>query len=53
MDYDTLARFTDSWGLVFLTVIFLIAIGWAFRPGSGRYYRKQADIPLHDEKGEH
>jgi cytochrome c oxidase cbb3-type subunit 4 len=32
-DYDTLRHFADSWGLVMMGVLFLVFIGWTFRPG--------------------
>ena len=50
MNYDLLARLANSWGLVFLAASFAVAIAWAFRPGSKRFYREQADIALRDER---
>jgi cytochrome c oxidase cbb3-type subunit 4 len=47
MDYDTARHFADSWGLLFLLGTFLVAIGWAFRPGSS--YKRQADIPFRND----
>lgn len=32
--YDTLRHFADSWMLLFLVLVFLGVILWAFRPGS-------------------
>ncbi|MFO1184186.1 MAG: CcoQ/FixQ family Cbb3-type cytochrome c oxidase assembly chaperone [Bauldia sp.] len=52
MTYDLFARFANSWGLVFLALAFAAAIAWAFRPGSKRYYRQQADIPFRDDTGD-
>jgi cytochrome c oxidase cbb3-type subunit 4 len=49
MDYHDLRHFADSWGLVFLALVFLAAVGWAFRPGAS--YLDQADIPFrHDDR---
>lgn len=32
MSYDALRHFADSWGLVFMGVVYLILIGWHFLP---------------------
>ena len=34
MSYDQLRHLADSWGLVMMGVIFLVCIGWTFRPGA-------------------
>ncbi len=34
MNYDALRHFADSWGLILMGLIFLVLIGWTFRPGS-------------------
>ena len=48
MTYETMRHFADSWGLVFLLLVFLAAVVWAFRPGSS--FRDQAEIPFkHDD----
>ena len=48
MTYHILREFADSWGLLFLFAVFLIAVGWALRPGAS--FRDQAQIPFkHDE----
>lgn len=47
MDYDTARHLADSWGLVFLLGTFVIAVGWAFRPGSS--YKNQAEIPFRND----
>ncbi|WAJ29500.1 cbb3-type cytochrome c oxidase subunit 3 [Antarcticirhabdus aurantiaca] len=44
--YETLRHFADSWGLLALALVFLAIVLWAFRPGSKRAYRDQADIPF-------
>jgi cytochrome c oxidase cbb3-type subunit 4 len=49
MTYETLRHFADSWGLLFLVLVFLGAAAWAFRPGAS--YRDHAEIPFkHDDK---
>jgi cytochrome c oxidase cbb3-type subunit IV len=48
MSYEAMRHFADSWGLIFLFLVFLVAAGWAFRPGTS--FRDQADIPFkHDD----
>jgi cytochrome c oxidase cbb3-type subunit IV len=34
MSYDQIRHLADSWGLVFMAVLFLIFTGWTFRKGS-------------------
>jgi cytochrome c oxidase cbb3-type subunit IV len=51
MTYDALRHFADSWGLLALFAIFLIAFAVAFRPGAGETYARIARIPL-EEDGE-
>lgn len=49
MSYDALRHFADSWGLVFLVVLFVGVVAWVFRPGSS--YKDQADIPFRNDDG--
>ena len=49
MDHDTLRHLADSWGLLFLLLIFLGAVGFAFRPGSRPQQEDARMIPLRDE----
>ena len=41
-------HFADSWGLLFLVLVFIAVIAFVFRPGSTAAYRQQALIPLKD-----
>lgn len=50
--YEALRHFADSWGLLFLTLIFLGVILWVMRPGARERYREQADIPFKHDKDE-
>jgi cytochrome c oxidase cbb3-type subunit 4 len=34
MNYNDLRHFADSWGLIFMAVVYLVLIGWHFRPGA-------------------
>ena len=47
VSYDAMRHFADSWGLVFLALVFGAAVVWAIRPGAS--YDDQAQIPFrHD-----
>ena len=50
MTYDTLRHFADSWGLLALMTIFVIAVAFALRPGAGDAYSRLARLPLDDDK---
>ena len=47
--YTQLRQFADSWGLVYMMLIFLFVLFYIFRPGSKAYYDRQARIPLDEE----
>lgn len=49
MDYDTMRHLADSWGLVYLFVIFVGVIFFTFRPGSKSQADKNANIPLRED----
>lgn len=34
MSYDALRHFADSYGLAALLAVYVILVGWAFRPGA-------------------
>ncbi len=48
-DYQSMRTFADSWGLVYMMAIFLIAVFWAFRPGSGKISDDAAQIPFKED----
>lgn len=48
--YDTLRHFADSWGLLFMTLVFLGLVGWTFLPGSRETHRKAANIIFDEER---
>lgn len=47
--YTLLREFADSWALLTLTVFYVGAIVWVFRPGSGAIHRDAADVPFRHE----
>lgn len=49
MYYETLRHFAYSWGLVYLIVVFLALVLYAFRPGSKKIADDIAQIPLKEE----
>ncbi len=49
MDYNTMRHLADSWGLLYLVVIFLGVVYFTFRPGSKEQADKNAQIPLNED----
>ncbi|GAA0487578.1 hypothetical protein GCM10009096_33100 [Parasphingorhabdus litoris] len=49
MNYEDLRHFADSWGLVFLGMVFLTLIGWVFRPGSSEKNEKAAHMIFEED----
>ncbi len=50
MDYETLRHASDSWGLVYLFVLFVGVIAYTFRPGGKKAADDAANIPLKEDK---
>ncbi len=49
MTYDLLRHAADSWGLLFLTLVFVFAVWRAFRPSAREHHRDASLIPFRDE----
>ena len=49
MSYNELRHLADSYGLLFLGVLFLVLIGWTFRKGARRHYDRAATM-IFDKK---
>ncbi|OYU15054.1 MAG: CcoQ/FixQ family Cbb3-type cytochrome c oxidase assembly chaperone [Alphaproteobacteria bacterium PA4] len=49
MSYDELRHLADSWGLVMMGVLFVIFIGWTFRPGAPARMQEAATMIFDDE----
>lgn len=47
--YSLLREFADSWMLLFLFVVFVGVIAWAFRPGSRKIHDDSAMVPFRNE----
>jgi len=49
MNYDGLRHAADSWGLLFMVCIFLLAMWRAVRPSARPHHEDAAQIPFRDE----
>ena len=49
MEYESMRQFADTWGLVFLVVVFVIVVAATFRPGAKKVHEKNARIPLKED----
>ncbi len=49
-EYQTLRTFADSWGLLYMFLIFLAVVFWAFRPGSKETSADAANIPFKENE---
>ncbi len=49
MDYETLRHLADSWGLLYLFIVFVGIVAYTFRPGSKAKADRIAQIPLNEE----
>jgi cytochrome c oxidase cbb3-type subunit 4 len=52
MDYQALRHFADSWGLLFMVLAFVAALGWVFRPSARAGHEDARMIPFRDEERE-
>ncbi len=50
MDYNTFRQFADSWGLLYLFIVFIAVIVYVYRPGSKKIADEVAKIPLEEDK---
>lgn len=50
MSYDALRHFADSWGLVIMTILFLVFVGWTFRKGASGHHDTAANMIFKDEE---
>jgi cytochrome c oxidase cbb3-type subunit 4 len=46
--YDQMRHFADSWGLVAMMAVFLIAVASVLRPGAKDRARDASQIPFRD-----
>ncbi|EFL89403.1 CcoQ/FixQ family Cbb3-type cytochrome c oxidase assembly chaperone [Ahrensia sp. R2A130] len=50
MDYTFMREFADSWGLIYLFLIFIGAVFFTFRPGSKEVADRIARIPFEEDR---
>ncbi len=49
MDYESMRLFADSWGLLFLVLLFVGIVLFVFRPGSRKLQDDAAQIPFRED----
>ena len=52
MDYNALRHFADSWGLLFMTLVFLGVLLWVFRPGARKQHEDARMIPFREDEAD-
>lgn len=50
MSYDDLRHFADSWGLLFMSLLFLGLIAWPFRKGAAKRNDDAARMIFKDDE---
>ncbi len=50
MDYNFLREVADSWGLLYLFILFVAVVAFTFRPGSKRVADDVAQIPFKEDE---
>ena len=50
LDHDVLRHLGDTWGLLALCLILLVAVGINFMHGAAARAKRNAQIPLQDER---
>ncbi len=48
MSYDSFRHFADSWGLVFMALVYLLLVGWAFLPRNRKRNSDAANMIFKD-----
>jgi len=49
MNFESVAYFAQTWGLVYLVVLFLIVLVYALRPSARKEFQDAAMIPLKED----
>ncbi len=52
MDYNDLRHFADSWGLLFMTLVFIGVMAWAFRPAARKHHEDARMIPFREDEAD-
>ncbi|MEM1378151.1 MAG: cbb3-type cytochrome c oxidase subunit 3 [Pseudomonadota bacterium] len=48
--YQAMRTFADSWGLLYMVIIFCVVIVYALRPGAQRTVDEAANIPFKEDE---
>lgn len=49
MTYNTLRHLADSWGLIFMVIVFIGLCVWPFRPGARERNESAANLIFKDD----
>jgi cytochrome c oxidase cbb3-type subunit 4 len=49
MNYESVAQFAQTWGLVYLALMFLAVLVYALWPGNREKFEKAARSPLEED----
>ena len=52
MNYSDIIGFAETWGLVYLIILFLCTLAYAFWPGNKEKFARGARLPLEDDAHE-
>ena len=44
MTYESMRQFADSWGLLFMVILWFSFALWVFRPGAKKYHEDAANM---------
>jgi cytochrome c oxidase cbb3-type subunit 4 len=49
MNYESISHFAQTWGLVYLTLLFVGVLAYALWPGNRDKFEKAARMPLEED----
>ena len=49
MSFETVSHFAQTWGLVYLVILFAGVLVYALRPGARKKFHDAAHIPLRED----
>ena len=47
--YETLAKFSQTWGLLYFVILFAAVVWYALRPKNRKRFEDAANIPLKED----
>ncbi|MGV9006487.1 MAG: cbb3-type cytochrome c oxidase subunit 3 [Brevundimonas sp.] len=53
LDYETVARFAQQFGILYFAVMFVVGVGYALRPRDGETFRHLSRLPLDHDESDH